>query len=101
MKTHTTYQYLVTADDIDEKQRDQITGELGDELGTESIRFEQADDDALELVVPDSIPNARKPSVRETLEAEIPYSFGEYESVVLELHVSWPTPRYRICIGLG
>lgn len=100
MKTHNTYQYLVTANDVDEEQREEITGELGDAIGTDGIRFEEADDGALEMVVPDSIPNARKPTARETLEAKIPYSFDEHESVVLELHVSWPTPRYRICIGL-
>ena len=101
MKTHSTYQYLVTVDDIDEEQRDRITDAIGDEIGAENIRFEEAGDGAFELVVPDSIPKVRKPTVRETIEAEIPYSLDQHESVVLELHVSWPTPKYRVCIGLG
>jgi hypothetical protein len=99
MKNHQTYQYVVTPDDVGEEKRDEISGEIRDVIGAESLRFEEADDGVLEMVVSDTIPNARKSDVRETLEAGLAYSFDLHESVVLELHVSWPTPRYRICIG--
>lgn len=98
MKDHDTYQAVIMPEDIDGKRRRDIVDALAEFLNEPDVRFEESPDGPLELVVPEPISSTRTSVVRDTLQARIPYAFDDHETVVLDLHVNWPKPRYRICI---
>ncbi len=100
MEEHGTYQSVFTADDVDESDRRTIESRV-ESLYDDAVdvRFEPSSEGPLELVLPDRIPATMKDAVRAVLAEELPYSPGRHERLLLELHVNWPTTRYRVCIG--
>lgn len=100
MEDHDTYQYVFTADDVDAEARRTAEARIADSLdGDVDVRFEPTTEGPLELVVPDRIPSTKKDDVRSALAEVLPYTPERHERFILELHVNWPTTRYRVCIG--
>lgn len=99
MKQHDTYNSAVTLDDFGDQRRAHLTDSIGavfDE--SDEVVLTESPSGAAELRVPDTIPAVDKPDVRETIETHLEAPLDTYETVVLNKRVSWPDPRYEICV---
>lgn len=99
MKQHDTYNSAVTLDDFGDQGRARLTDSVGavfDE--SDEVVLAESPGGAAELRVPDTIPAVDKPDVRETIETHLETPLDTYETVVLNKRVSWPNPRYEICV---
>lgn len=100
MDEHDTYQHVLTDEDVGADERDAIADRVTDLYAEDSsVRFTPSDEGPLELEVPEQLPRTDHATVRDILEEELSLTLDRYERFILELHVAWPSPCYRICIG--
>jgi hypothetical protein len=100
MKSHDTYQYVLMPEDLDESQQEGLTEMLASEFDWgQEAQLEINEAKPVTLVLPERIPTNDKPAVRELFADHIDYELDSFERIILELHVTWPTPGYQICIG--
>jgi dsDNA-binding SOS-regulon protein len=102
MKDHETYQKAVTLADLPDETRtrlvEAVEGLLDDAV---SVVLAESPNGVAELLLSDSIPAPRKGAVTVRVEAHLEDELAGAETVVLDQRVSWPAPRYELCIDYG
>jgi uncharacterized membrane-anchored protein len=99
MKQHGTYQRAVTLSDLPEGAREALVASL-DELFEDSVEVEvtESPNGIAELRLSEAVPAARRRHVLAAIRDHVGVELADVETVVLDQRVSWPEPRYEVCI---
>ena len=99
MKQHDTYQRAVTPSDIPAAARDGLMEALQWYFDASvDVELGESPNGIAELRLSESVPTARRRDVVETVEDHVGADLSSVETVVLNQRVSWPEPRYELCI---
>ena len=99
---HNTFHKAVDPADFtaaDEKRIIEEVRTLDSELS--GVDIAESPDGAAELIAQDEIPGAVQDNICALIEERLSSELRSVETIVLSQRVSWPEPKYQICIDFG
>lgn len=100
MKQHETYKSVLMSEDLGEDHRESIV-ECAVSIFDDQTEIDviETETDKLELKVPHRLRPTDKNELCRYIEDLVADRLTPDETIILDKRVSWPNPKYEICIG--
>ena len=99
---HSTFHKAVDPADFTAADEERIIEEVRTfDTELSGIDIAESPDGAAELIAQDEIPGAVRDEVCTLIEERLSSELRSVETIVLIQRVSWPEPKYQICIDFG
>jgi len=99
---HDTFHKAVTPADFTAADEERIIEEIRTlDSRLVDVKMVESPGGVTELVTNSEIPSRLRPEVCDLIEEQLSSELRLVETVVLSQRVSWPNPKYQICIDFG